>query len=224
MNKIKIITLATLSCVIFSSCLKSSFYVSGHNTFANVKDANTLIADGISTYHIVENASTSDFKDSHRLFINCDLQNWNDDSSFDVKLNDFVEVQEYDAVDKMHSTISSKDDIDFQFFVNQLVSGNEDGVIYINLWIQIPSIKGSDVEHRIELVYEPDSDVQNTFKFYLYHDAAGDVWTDDVPEDQREIKAFWASFHIEDLYKDLEWEWNSSSKVEVYAASSKDQK
>ena len=227
MNKIKIITLAALSCVIFSSCLKSSFYYSNYPTFANVikDDATKLAGDGGVTYIVTENLSAKDFKDYDRIFINCDLTDYmREDYTQDIKLKDFYPVTVLKGILAVEQTISKRDNLEI-LSKSWTSNKNEEGEFkaqYFNLFVKYKGIKGNNSEHKFELVYEPQTEKPEEYFFYLYHDASDDICTEDTPKENIEEKGGYYSFRVEDIINDvIKYDPSKNQKIGIYPACDK---
>lgn len=218
MKKFKFIVLVALSLSLLNSCLKGSFYYSGYMTFANVVNETTLAGDGGVTYNVLENASSKEFKDLERIFLNCDLLAVMDENySQDIKVNNFYEVQLQKLLTPESQTVTKADSLGILY---RSWTVNKDEAQYFNLYVEFPCIKGNDTEHKIELVYEAQTEKSNEYFFYLYHDAGDDVWTKDVKEEDREVKGQYVSFRVEEIIGDIEYDGNT--KFWILPASQKE--
>ena len=218
MKKFKFIVLVALSLILLNSCLKSSFYYSGYMTFANVVNETTLAGDGGVTYNVLENASSKEFKSLERIFLNCDLLAAMDENySQNIKVNNFYEVQLQKLVTPESQTVTKADSLGILY---RSWTVNKDEAQYFNLYVEFPCIKGNDTEHKIELVYEAQTEKSNEYFFYLYHDAGDDVWTKDVKEEDREVKGQYVSFRVEEIIGDIEY--NGNTKFWILPASKKE--
>lgn len=218
MTKLRFTAIAALACILLNSCLKSSYYYSGYINFANVANETTLDADGGITYNVVENASTKSFKDMQRIFINCDLLAIvNEDYTQDIKINDFYEVQLMKLSSLETQTVAKADSLGILY---RSWTMNKNEAQYFNLYVEFPGLKGNKTEHKIDLVYEPQTNNEKEFYFYLYHDASDDVWSKDTAEDDKEIKGKYVSFRVEEIVKDLEYD--ASTKFFILPARDKE--
>lgn len=218
MKKFKFIVLVALSLILLNSCLKSSFYYSGYMTFANVVNETTLAGDGGVTYNVLENASSKEFKSLERIFLNCDLlAAMDEDYSQDIKVNNFYEVQLQKLLIPESQTVTKADSLGILY---RSWTVNKDEAQYFNLYVEFPCIKGNDTEHKIELVYEAQTEKSNEYFFYLYHDAGDDVWTKDVKEEDREVKGQYVSFRVEEIIGDIKYDGNT--KFWILPASQKE--
>lgn len=218
MKKFKFIVLVALSLSLLNSCLKGSFYYSGYMTFANVVNETTLAGDGGVTYNVLENASAKELKSLERIFLNCDLLAAMDENySQDIKVNNFYEVQLQKLLTPESQTVTKADSLGIRY---RSWTVNKDDAQYFNLYVEFPCIKGNDTEHKIELVYEAQTEKSNEYFFYLYHDAGDDVWTKDVKEEDREVKGQYVSFRVEEIIGDIEYDGNT--KFWILPASQKE--
>lgn len=198
----KIIALSVIVCASFTSCLKSEFRVSGYFTFANVVDETHLTGDGNVPYLIAENGTDAKFTEvaSGRIAMNCDLLDANNPQS--IKLNAYQEIKVKPAVLSDDASVETfgRDSI----YVPErarYVSGNGDN-IYVTLYVSVPKLKDSKVEHTLELVLDKTSDAKE-LRFQLFHDANGDVITKETPKDQRSSEEYFISFDIRNLIRDI---------------------
>ena len=227
MTKLRFTAIAALACILFNSCLKSSFYYTNYLTFANVikDDATKLAGDGGVTYIVTENVSAKDFKDCDRIFINCDLLNYmRDDYTQDIKLKDFYPVTLLKGLCEQEQTISKKDPLEI-IDKNWTSNKNESGEYkaqYFNLIIKYNGIKGNNAEHKFELVYEPQTEKPEEYFFYLYHDASDDICTEDTPKENIEVKSGYLSFRVEDIINDvIKFDSSKNHKVRILPACDK---
>ena len=227
MTKLRFTAIAALACILFNSCLKSSFYYTNYLTFANVikDDATKLAGDGGVTYIVTENVSAKDFKDCDRIFINCDLLNYmGDDYTQDIKLKDFYPVTLLKGLCEQDQTISKKDPLEI-IDKNWTSNKNESGEYkaqYFNLIIKYNGIKGNNAEHKFELVYEPQTEKPEEYFFYLYHDASDDICTEDTPKENIEVKSGYLSFRVEDIINDvIKFDSSKNHKFRILPACDK---
>lgn len=227
MTKLRFTAIAALACILFNSCLKSSFYYTNYLTFANVikDDATKLAGDGGVTYIVTENVSAKDFKDCDRIFINCDLLDYmRDDYTQDIKLKDFYPVTLLKGLCEQEQTISKKDPLEI-IDKNWTSNKNESGEYkaqYFNLIIKYNGIKGNNAEHKFELVYEPQTEKPEEYFFYLYHDASDDICTEDTPKENIEVKSGYLSFRVEDIINDvIKFDSSKNHKVRILPACDK---
>ena len=227
MTKLRFTAIAALACILFNSCLKSSFYYTNYPTFANVikDDATKLAGDGGVTYIVTENVSAKDFKDCDRIFINCDLLNYmGEDYTQDIKLKDFYPVTLLKGLCEQEQTISKKDPLEI-IDKNWTSNKNESGEYkaqYFNLIIKYNGIKGNNAEHKFELVYEPQTEKPEEYFFYLYHDASDDICTEDTPKENIEVKSGYLSFRVEDIINDvIKFDSSKNHKVRILPACDK---
>ena len=218
MKKFKLIVLVALSLSLLNTSLKGSFYYSGYMTFANVVNETSLAGDGGVTYNVLENASAKELKSLERIFLNCDLLAAMDENySQDIKVNNFYEVQLQKLLTPESQTVTKADSLGILY---RSWTVNKDDAQYFNLYVEFPCIKGNDTEHKIELVYEAQTEKSNEYFFYLYHDAGDDVWTKDVKEEDREVKGQYVSFRVEEIIGDIEYDGNT--KFWILPASQKE--
>ena len=221
MKKFKFIVLVALSLSLLNSCLKSSFYYSGYMNFANVVNETTLAGDGGVTYNVLENASSKEFKDLERILLNCDLLEAPDENyTQDIKVNNFYEVQLQKLLTPESQTVTKADSLGILY---RSWTVNKDEAQYFNLYVEFPCIKGNDTEHKIELVYEAQTEKSNEYFFYLYHDAGDDVCTEETPEENIEVKNGYLSFRVEDIINDvIKFDSSKNNKIWIYPACDKE--
>ena len=228
MTKLRFTAIAALACILFNSCLKSSFYYTNYPTFANVikDDATKLAGDGGVTYIVTENVSAKDFKDCDRIFINCDLLNYmGEDYTQDIKLNDFYPVTLLKGLLEQEQTISKKDPLEIlsKSWTSNKNEAGEFKAQYFNLLVQYKGIKGNKAEHKFELVYEPETEKPDEHFFYLYHDASDDICTEETPEANIEVKNGYLSFRVEDIINDvIKYDPSKNHKIGIYPACDKE--
>ena len=221
MTKFRFTAIAALACILFNSCLKGSFYYSGYVNFANVVNETTLAGDGGVTYNVTENSSSKEFKSLDRIFLNCDLvapMNGDNTQGYtqDIKVNEFHAVQVMKVATLDNQTITKVDSLRILY---RSWTVNKDDAEYFNLYVEYPGIKGNKTEHKIELVYEPQTEKAKEYYFYLYHDAGDDIWTKDMDEEDREAKGQYCSFRVEEIVGDIEYD--NSTKFWILPARGK---
>lgn len=218
MTKLRFFIFAAISCTLLSSCLKGSFYYSGYMNFANVVNETTLAGDGGVTYNVLENASAKEFKSLKRIFLNCDLLEAMDENYIqNIKVNNFYEVQLQNLLTPESQTVTQTDSLGILY---RSWTANKDEAEYFNLYVEFPGIKGNDAEHKIELVYEAQTEKSKEYYFYLYHDAGDDVWTKDTKEEDKEVKGRYVSFRVDEIIGDIEYDGNT--KFWILPASKKE--
>ncbi len=198
----KIVALAILACASLTSCLKSEYSVSGFVWFAEVVDETHLRADGDIIYNIVENGTDSKFINCSRLIINCDLQTAVIDGKQDIKLNAYSEIKVKDCVLSDDESVGGFGRDSVYIEPNgRIWTGNGENQ-YMTLYVDVPKIKDSETVHDLELVFDKTSDADE-IRFILYHDAHGDVITNETPDDKKSSDRFYISFKVKDCLSSI---------------------
>ncbi len=196
-----IITLSTVSCSKEDNTLRYN-----NATMGNIVNG-VFTSDQGNRFNIKEQTCPGKLEEMERAFIICDVLNNTEGAQgeYDVRLNYIAEVLTKASVPVSETEGPDSYTNDPLVLQSLWISGG-----YINLYITVP-IKSSDSKpHELNLLHEYKDGV---YRFFIRHDAAGEVLKEDGDNSGMKLANAYASFPISSIIKedkaDISIEWNS---------------
>ncbi len=193
-----------------ASCQKEDNTLRYDNvTMGNIVDG-TFVSDQGNIFNVAEQTCYGKLDTMGRAFIVCDvLRNTvsGGEKEFDIRLNYMTKVLTKDALQKSEIENMETYPNDALILEDLWISGG-----YMNLYFAAPIKRNSNQKHEINLIYEYDLE-KETYKFYLRHNAFGEILKDDGSNGDMVMAGGYVSFPVNSIIKEDESkfmvEWNS---------------
>lgn len=201
-----------LTAISLTSCLGESEYLYSSLEMVNVLSSDRFKTDEGVIFNVVENSAASMPVDIKRMMISCDVirNSSGKDGEYDIRLREFAEAKVSDPVLLGEADVEKVGNDVVQVSQGWMTKG------YFNALLKVITLKDSEQEHTIDLVFNEQRSHQDTLFFQIRHNAFGDS----LEEEDNHDKAFnvaggYFSFPVEQyipagtssIVIHLDWEW-----------------